>query len=61
MLFVFIILIFVFLFSLKYIPFDDAEVHKQTISLTMQHGQTPPSDRESPSLLPLLKRTPSPR
>ncbi|XP_054162710.1 multiple PDZ domain protein-like isoform X2 [Oppia nitens] len=49
--------------TFKYIPAEDAEVHKQSALLSMQHqshSPTPPLDRTSPSLLPLLRRTPSP-
>ncbi|CAG2102660.1 unnamed protein product, partial [Medioppia subpectinata] len=49
----------------KYIPASDAEVHKQSSLLSMQHNTpntpTPPLDRTSPSVGPLLRRSPSPR
>ncbi|KAI1306510.1 Multiple PDZ domain protein [Halotydeus destructor] len=49
---------------IKYIPASDVNAHRQTSSLAFQaavrDGTPPPHGRQSPSLLPILKRTPSP-
>ena len=46
--------------SLKYVPAEDVNVHKQSTLLALQHNNVPTRGRQSP-LLSLIRRSPSPR